>query len=160
MSDRQPADHPRIVVPPPLLLGAFYGAGWLLEEYARRLALAVPASSALRLTGEALIILGAILSLWAVLAFTRARTTLLPFRPAAALVTSGPFRFSRNPMYVGMTTVYVGAALAMNMAWPLLLLPVALVALFRLVIVREEEYLERAFTDAYGAYRSRVRRWL
>lgn len=160
MTESGVVDHPRIVVPPPLIFGAAYGAGWLLEAYARRLALAVPLSSALRLTGEVLIILGAILSLWAVLTFRRARTTLLPFRPAAAFVTGGPFRFSRNPMYVGMATVYVGAALAMNMAWPLLLLPLALFALVRLVIAREEEYLLRAFPDDYSVYRQRVRRWL
>jgi protein-S-isoprenylcysteine O-methyltransferase Ste14 len=160
MSESEPDDHPRIVVPPPLILAVFYAAGWLLEEYVRTLAFTVPPSSALRLSGEVLIILGAILSLWAVLTFRRARTTLLPFRPATALVTNGPFRFSRNPMYVGMTTVYVGAALAMNMAWPLLLLPMALIALVRLVIAREERYLQRAFPDDYNVYRRRVRRWV
>ncbi|MFI5210728.1 MAG: methyltransferase family protein, partial [Gemmatimonadales bacterium] len=69
-------------------------------------------------------------------------------------------RFSRNPMYVGMTLLYLGIALWANSLWPLLLLPAVLVVMRRGVIAREEAYLERRFGDEYRSYRARVRRWL
>jgi protein-S-isoprenylcysteine O-methyltransferase Ste14 len=76
------------------------------------------------------------------------------------LVTSGPYRFSRNPMYVGLSALYLGLALLFNVAWPLALFPVVVMALFRLVIRREERYLAEAFGETYALYAQRVRRWL
>jgi protein-S-isoprenylcysteine O-methyltransferase Ste14 len=96
----------------------------------------------------------------AVLAFRRAGTHPQPWRPATALVVTGPYRFSRNPMYVGATLFYIGISFWVNSLWPLLLLPVVLVIMSRGVIAREEAYLERLFGDEYRSYRSRVRRWL
>ena len=96
----------------------------------------------------------------AMMSFRRARTSMVPFNPSTALVTSGPYRLSRNPMYVGMAFLYLGLALALGLVWALALLPLVLVAVDRLVIVREEAYLERRFGDAYRRYRAEVRRWL
>ena len=75
------------------------------------------------------------------------------------LVLKGPYAFSRNPMYVGWTLVYVGIALAVNTVWPLLLLPVVL-AVTQVVVVREERVLESRFGAAYRGYRTSVRRYL
>jgi protein-S-isoprenylcysteine O-methyltransferase Ste14 len=75
-------------------------------------------------------------------------------------VTGGPYRRTRNPMYVAMTLLYLGASLLMNGLWPLLALPVVLAALTFAVIRREERYLSSAFGAEYDAYRRRVRRWL
>lgn len=150
------------MVPPPFIFALGFTLGWLVDAYVTPLRFGPPPpeSAGLRLTGEVLIILGAILALWAALTFRRARTSVLPFRPASTLVVEGPFRFSRNPMYVGLTAIYIGAALAMNMVWPVVLLPPTLLALYVLVIRREELYLERRFGPAYSDYRDRVRRWV
>jgi protein-S-isoprenylcysteine O-methyltransferase Ste14 len=80
--------------------------------------------------------------------------------PAATLVQHGPYRFSRNPMYVGLTLSYIGLALTLNTWWPLVLLPLVLLLLFRLVVQKEERHLSEKFGEAYEAYCRRVRRWV
>jgi protein-S-isoprenylcysteine O-methyltransferase Ste14 len=92
--------------------------------------------------------------------FLRARTTILPMRPASALVTSGPYRFTRNPMYLGLALLTLGFALFFNTWWIVVLLVPALIVVDRAVIAREEAYLRRRFGGEYEAYRRRVRRWL
>jgi protein-S-isoprenylcysteine O-methyltransferase Ste14 len=92
--------------------------------------------------------------------FARAKTNMAPFKPSTVLVTEGPYRFTRNPMYVGMAFLYLALAFAIGLVWPLAVLPFVLLAVDRLVISREEPYLERTFGEDYRAYRARVRRWL
>ena len=111
-------------------------------------------------TGLALMVAGLLFALWGVLVFRAARTTILPFRASSALVRQGPYQYSRNPMYVGMTLGYLGLAMVFNTVWPIMLLPVVLWALVKLVIDREEAYLDALFGDAYRAYKRDVRRWL
>jgi protein-S-isoprenylcysteine O-methyltransferase Ste14 len=105
-------------------------------------------------------IIGSLLAGWGLVVFFRIRTAIMPIRPASHLVASGPYRFSRNPMYVGLSVLYLGLALLFNVVWPIVLLPLVVFALYHLVIRREERYLADAFGDAYAAYRQRVRRWL
>ncbi len=90
----------------------------------------------------------------------RYRTTIVPHRPVATLITTGAYRISRNPMYAGLAVAYLGAALLVGSWWPVATLPVALVLTRLLVIGPEERYLERRFGPSYVDYRSRVRRWL
>ena len=92
--------------------------------------------------------------------FFRARTHLIPNRPANALVMAGPYRFTRNPMYVSLTAVYLGVCVLMLSLWALLLLPLVLMVIYTKVIAPEEAYLERRFGGEYAHYRKRVRRWL
>jgi protein-S-isoprenylcysteine O-methyltransferase Ste14 len=80
--------------------------------------------------------------------------------PTIALVTSGPYRLTRNPMYVGMAFLYGAFALAFGVIWALITLPLVLIAVDRLVIAREEPYLEARFGEQYREYTRRVRRWL
>ena len=107
-----------------------------------------------------LIALGIAVDIWFSVTLSRARTPVNPYSPTEALVTSGPYAFSRNPAYVGMAVIFVGIALAAEAPWALLALPLALLTIDRGVIQREEPYLERLFGDQYRGYRSRVRRWL
>ena len=80
--------------------------------------------------------------------------------PTATIVDTGPYRFTRNPIYLGMMLGLIGEAIAFNSVWPLVsLVPFALVIRYG-VVAREESYLECKFGDRYGRYRSRVRRWL
>lgn len=96
----------------------------------------------------------------AMLRFRRAGTSIAPTKPTTALVTSGPYRLTRNPMYVGMACLYAGLALALGVIWALAVLPLVLLAVDRLVIVREERYLEGKFGEEYREYMRRARRWL
>jgi protein-S-isoprenylcysteine O-methyltransferase Ste14 len=96
----------------------------------------------------------------AMLRFMRSRTSFNPARPATALVTGGPYRFTRNPMYLGMAGAYAGLAVATGVLWALAFLPVVVLTIDRLVIRREERHLAVAFGEEYERYRSRVRRWV
>jgi protein-S-isoprenylcysteine O-methyltransferase Ste14 len=150
-------DHAGVRVPPPLLYAVGLGASVLLQAL-------LPLGSWPRLAGMVLALpclaLGLGLCAWSIMLFKRFRTSLVPVVPSAALVTRGPYRFTRNPMYVGLAFIYAGTALWFGLGWGLLLLPVVLVLIHYLVIVREERYLERKFGEAYGRYRARVRRWI
>jgi protein-S-isoprenylcysteine O-methyltransferase Ste14 len=97
---------------------------------------------------------------WSFLSFFRMRTTVIPNMPANALVLTGPYRHTRNPMYVAMTLLTAGMGLWLNTWWVFLLLVPALVAVDRFVIAREEAYLRRRFGSEYDAFTRRVRRWL
>src|SRR2546421_583789 len=95
-----------------------------------------------------------------VVACRRGGTPPNPFNPPTALVTQGPYRFTRNPMYVGWVFISLGADLLARALCPLVLLPAVIFLTGRRVIALEEAYLERRFKDEYRAYRARVRRWL
>jgi len=151
-----------IRVPPPAIFIVLFLVGLWLEGaiYRARIVAGDDTPRPLIIAGAALVISGVLLALWGVLTFRRHHTAVLPFHPARALVDSGPYRFTRNPMYVGMTVAHLGGALALNALWPVVLLPVALVFLFVTVIRQEEAHLATAFSEDYTRYRSRVRRWL
>jgi protein-S-isoprenylcysteine O-methyltransferase Ste14 len=112
------------------------------------------------LVGIAEIVIALLLIGWAMSTFVRLRTPIVPIRPARALVEEGPFKLTRNPMYLGFTVLYLGIAFAANAFWPLVFLPEAIALTYLFAIRLEEAYLVREFGDAYKAYCSRVRRWL
>jgi protein-S-isoprenylcysteine O-methyltransferase Ste14 len=161
--DGQRIPHAGVNFPPPLYFALGFLAGWLLH---RLLPLSVPGGSGIgaiggmRAVGWLLIAVGVLLLIWAQMTFRRHRTTVIPRRPAAAMVTDGPYHFTRNPMYVSFTLIYAGAALVERMLWPIILLPIVLVLLTTFVIRREERYLADAFGVEYAAFREKVRRWL
>jgi protein-S-isoprenylcysteine O-methyltransferase Ste14 len=100
------------------------------------------------------------LALSAFLEMRRAGTHVDPRQPATALVSQGPFRLTRNPLYLSLTLLYAGIALVVNSLWPILLLPGALIMIRYGVINREERYLERTFCEQYLSYKAKVRRWV
>lgn len=100
------------------------------------------------------------LGIWSVSTFLRAGTTPDPRGEVTTFVIAGPFRFSRNPMYVTNVVFQIGAALVLNNAWILLLAPVTWLVLDRVVIAGEERYLEARYGGSFDDYRQRVRRWL
>jgi protein-S-isoprenylcysteine O-methyltransferase Ste14 len=107
-----------------------------------------------------MIVVGAALARAFFRAFTRASTPVSPYSTPRRLVTSGPYRISRNPGYLGMALAYAGIAVIAESLWALTILAVVLAVVDRGVIAREERYLERKFGAEYVLYRSRVRRWL
>ncbi len=108
-----------------------------------------------------LLVLGFVATgLWGALQFRRAHTNIDPRHPALVLVETGPYRFTRNPMYLGFLLLFAGIGLLASLDWSLPLLPLLWLALDRLIVVREEAYLSRKFGAPYDAFRSRTRRWL
>jgi protein-S-isoprenylcysteine O-methyltransferase Ste14 len=110
--------------------------------------------------GGMLVVAGVIVSAAGVGLFIRNGTAIIPHKPAAVLVTSGIYRWTRNPMYVGMALTYAGVAVLLNSLPALVLLPVVLALIQYRVIAKEEAYLERAFGAEYGSYKKQVRRWI
>lgn len=111
--------------------------------------------------GTVLIAAGFAFSSWARLTFKKQRAEIIPSSDVhPTLVAAGPFRITRNPMYLGIFVIGIGAALVAG-TWPMWLVPVLLFALDNFVIIPfEERSMERAFGDAFRAYKTRVRRWL
>ena len=110
--------------------------------------------------GALLVVVGVALMAWAASVMKRQGTTVIPWEQVDALVTNGPFAFTRNPIYLGDGLVYLGITVAFGSWWPVLGLPVVLLVLHRYVIDREEAYLTERFGPAYTTYAGRVRRWL
>jgi protein-S-isoprenylcysteine O-methyltransferase Ste14 len=156
--------HPGVRFPPPFLFVAGILAGLALDRWVIRLRLTdvggPSAGMAFVVLGWIGILAGLTLMLWGLGTFARARTSVMPIRPARTLVIAGPYRFTRNPMYVGLTALYLGLALLVKTLWPIVLLPGVLGALYQFVVQPEERYLASAFGVEYVEYRRRVRRWL
>jgi protein-S-isoprenylcysteine O-methyltransferase Ste14 len=113
-----------------------------------------------RYAGAALVVLSMGLVLWAALLFRRADTGIVPFTPATALVAAGPYRFTRNPMYLGMAGTLLGAAVLFGTLAPLVAIPLFVALIEWRFILAEEAMLVATFGEAYAGYKARVRRWL
>lgn len=154
-------DNPQLPVLPPVLpLGALVLAiilDWLLPLQL----LATPVGVNLQVVVGGFLTVGGIwLAATARRLFEREGTNVIPTQPALKIVTSGPYRFTRNPMYLGMILVLLGISLIFSLEWGVILTPVLWLALDRLIVVREEAYLRRKFGPAYEALLTRTRRWL
>ena len=160
MTDRDietPPDAPDVLTFPPVIFLIFYVIGYLTDR-------AFPAEFGSRNTryaiGGVLITLSVALVAWAITRFVQAKTHVDVRKPATSLVVDGPYRLSRNPMYIAMILLYAGFAIAFSLPITLTLLIPCLALLHHGVISREESYLDRKFGDAYRDYKARVRRWL
>ncbi|NJC96437.1 MAG: isoprenylcysteine carboxylmethyltransferase family protein [Anaerolineales bacterium] len=157
MSEGQ--DHPNINrnIHPPVLLLIHLLAAFLLSWL---LPLRIASINSLTWAGYVLLLAGLGLASSAVSRFTKAHTTLDPHGSVSAMVTDGPYRFSRNPIYLGFVCTLIGLPLALGNVWGAILSPLLMMTLYRFVIKHEEVYLEKKFQDVYASYRTRVRRWL
>jgi protein-S-isoprenylcysteine O-methyltransferase Ste14 len=144
-------------IPPPLIMLL----GLLLElALGRWLPLERWLPAPARYAGAPLLAVGVFLSLWAALLFRRAHTGLRPFSPATQLVARGPYRFTRNPMYLGMTILLVGVAIMTGALTPFLVPPLFMIVITLLFIRYEEAQMHRTFGADYDAFKRKVRRWL
>ena len=152
-------DHPNIspMVHPPIVALLFIVIAYFLARFAP-LPFIVP--RILRNTGLAMCFVGVLLGIAAFVEFRKAHTTLDPHGSVMQLVTSGIYRFSRNPIYLGFLLMVVGLPLNSGLYWGVVTAPFYIVTMNGLIIAREERYLERKFENAYTRYTSRVRRWL
>ena len=130
-------------------------AAWVLIRL-----LPLPIGEPLPGFGAMILFLGLALIGWSILTMVRAGTDPRPDRPDAAMVENGPFRFSRNPIYLGFLLIAAGMALRWGDLWGWIAVAASHLMLDRLAIAREEPYLAQRFGAAYEAYRARVRRWM
>ncbi|CAN5305590.1 isoprenylcysteine carboxylmethyltransferase family protein [soil metagenome] len=143
-----------IPIPPPAFYGVAIGGGVLLQRVR-------PLDLDLGVVVPVLVVAtGAGLTIGGIVGVIRHRTTIVPHHPVSALVTTGAYRLSRNPMYTGLAILVVGVAMLLGTGWPIVLLPAALMAVRTLVIAPEERYLAARFGQGYRDYRQAVRRWL
>jgi len=151
-------DTAQAIIRPPLAWAlavvAGLGLDWLVPL--RFLPVGLPASW----LGVIVFVLALALFAWAVVTITRAGSNVPGNRPTTTIVESGPYRFTRNPIYLGMFLGLIGLAIAFDNPWLLMMLAVFAPIIRYGVVAREEAYLERKFGDVYRGYRSRVRRWL
>jgi protein-S-isoprenylcysteine O-methyltransferase Ste14 len=148
---------PRFPVPPPLYFAAGFAAGLALD---RLVPLDLPAMQTVAVIGWTLIAVAVVVVGSAIFLFRTARTSLLPYRPATAFVTGGPYRFSRNPMYLSLVLAYTGLSFIFQILGPLLVLPAVIWLVQELVIRAEEKHLRQQFGEQYIRYTCRVRRWI
>ena len=152
-------DHAGVFVPPPLIFAVPLIAAVLVHSK-RPWPIATNKETLLLVGAFIAIAAGVSIGLGSVLSFRAADTTVLPMgRPTTAIVARGPYRFTRNPMYLAMTLGYVGLSLLVNTFWAIAFLPAVLVVIDVFVIRNEERYLTAQFGDSYQRYRARVRRW-
>jgi protein-S-isoprenylcysteine O-methyltransferase Ste14 len=151
------ADRPDILVLPPVLVGGSLLLGVFLHWlWPITLLPLLPA----RVFGATIFVLAGILAHFAQNAMKRAGTNIWPTQSALALVTEGPFRFTRNPLYLAAAGVYLGVTLWVNGLLPLLLFAPMVYLLHWGIVLPEERYLATTFGEPYSTYKSRVRRWL
>ena len=152
------ADTAQVIIRPPLAWGLAVIAGLALNWLVPLPFL--PADLPAGWLGAMVFVLAVALFAWAIVTITRAGSKVPTNRPTTTIVEAGPYRFTRNPVYLGMFLGLIGLAIAFDNLWLLIMLvPFALVIRYA-VVAREEAYLERKFSDIYHGYRSRVRRWL
>ncbi|MBS1812356.1 MAG: isoprenylcysteine carboxylmethyltransferase family protein [Acidobacteria bacterium] len=151
---------PGVMFPPPILFVFGFSLGLILNRSYSLAILPNEQRGVLLVLGWILLLFGIVMLTTSLLTFFRYRTGIYPNQPARLIVTTGPYRFSRNPMYVALTAAYLGTAMIANILWLLLLLPIIIVVLQVAVIQREEDYLKEAFGKKYEAYCQQVRRWL
>jgi len=152
------ADTAHVMIRPPLAWGLAVIAGVALDALTPLPFL--PADLPAVWLGAMVFALAVALFGWAIVTITRAGSNVPTNRPTTAIVDSGPYRYTRNPSYLGMFLGLIGLTIAFDNLWLLMMLaPFAFIIRFG-VVAREEAYLERKFGDVYQGYRSRVRRWL
>ena len=149
-------DHPRIAFPPPLAFAAALAATWLLSRYLPLGLLGRGVSG----VGGAVMVAGFALAASGALTFRRAGTNVNPYKPALGIVSQGPYRFTRNPMYLGMIVFTAGFGLTLATLWGPVVAVVLGVLLDIFVVRREEAYLSAKFGADYAALCDRTRRWL
>jgi len=152
--------RPNVVPWPPVILFLLVAAAFAINAVVPTTSQPPDSMIWLRIVGTAVCAAGIALDLWAVLTMFQHRTNILPHRAADRLVTSGPFAFSRNPIYLGNTTLLIG--LAIVLANPVFLIAAYLnvVLVNKLAIEREEAHLASCFKEAWHAYAARVPRWI
>lgn len=152
----EPTDNPGVIARPPLLYAAALIIALLIDLI---LPLPIFGDTIGRWCGLLIAVLGAGIGAWGTYSLISAGTNVNPTLPTTAIVTSGPYQFSRNPLYLALTLIFIGLTLTMNTWWGILVLIPLVLIMHNAVVLREERYLEEKFGESYRHYRSTVRRY-
>ena len=158
--EEETRDNPGVIAPPPLIYALPLAVGLLLHARFPLRPLRFMPRMVRVVLGGSLVGLSLAVVVPAFRAMVRAHTNVDPTQPTTALVVEGPFKFTRNPLYLSLTLLYAGISIIVNALWTMLLLPVVLLVMRKGVIDREERYLERKFGEQYLRYKASVRRWI
>ena len=154
---RNDADNPGVIAPPPLIYAGARASGLLAN---RLYPIPFLPDGISRALGWPSIFAGLAIGLLSFREMERARTNVDPYKPTTAIVVEGPYRYTRNPLYGGMTLTYAGVSARADALLAALFLPAVLAVMWSGVIGVEKRYLEREFDDQYSGYKTRVRRWI
>lgn len=150
-------DNPGVIAPPLLIYISALAISYSLHQiWPWR----ITSFIALKILGVCLIVIGSMLIIWARNTMYQAKTHMNPYKPALTLLVTGPFGFSRNPIYVAMTLIYFGITFLASSVWPFIILVPVIGIMAWGVILREEKHLEAKFGLNYQVYKTKVRRWL
>ncbi len=152
-------DNPGVIAPPPLIFIGFLALGWGVGQWIGEPGLGLP-DTVRRGIAVAGLIVGLGVEVWAAGLFRRARTAVEPWKPSTALVTTGLYALTRNPIYLGFALTYLALAVGLDSPLAVILMIPCLLVVDRFVIRREERYLRARFGPAYDQYLRKVRRWL
>jgi protein-S-isoprenylcysteine O-methyltransferase Ste14 len=150
--------RPNVRFPPPLVFIGFILLGLAADRFVTLPSLVIP--QPISWAGLALVIVGLVLIASAIGLFRKAGENPEPWTPSATIIATGPYRFTRNPMYLGMALIQLGFGLWWPSVAVLVLVPVAVILIDRFVIAKEEHYLRSTFGEAYDGYCQKVRRWI
>jgi len=153
----KPLTHPDVHFPPPVLFAVFIALGWGLQTLIALPNFTMPFHGFL---GGEFIVAGLGIVVWSATEFKRHKTTIMPHKASSAIISSGPFKYSRNPIYFAFSMIQLGAAILLTNLWILLLLIPALLIMSKFVIEREEAFLTQEFGQPYIDYKKQVRRWI
>jgi protein-S-isoprenylcysteine O-methyltransferase Ste14 len=155
--DGEDRHGPGIRLHPPVIYAISILAGIGLNNFRP---LVMPFGLHGKLYAGILLTLAVVIAGWALFGFYSARTDVRPDSPDSALITCGPYCYTRNPLYIALSLIQVTVAFWLNNLWILLLLPLSMIVITRYAIAREEQYLEKLFGQDYLDYKASVRRWL
>jgi protein-S-isoprenylcysteine O-methyltransferase Ste14 len=154
--DKQ-SDCAGVICPPPIVMLLALAVALVLHRF---WPLSIATRVAAMIAGAALSLFGIGIAAWGRLTLVKAGTNVNPYKPTLSIIDAGPFRFTRNPLYTGIQSLFVGISLLLGTWWGLILLVPAFLVLHCGVVLREERYLERKFGQSYLSYKGKVRRWL
>jgi protein-S-isoprenylcysteine O-methyltransferase Ste14 len=150
---------PGVYIPPPLLYAFIFLAAVFIQKKIPITDL-VFHSQPIKITGIVLLVIALFFSARSLGQFFRTKNTLILIKRASSLQTTGIYRVSRNPMYVGLALIYLGLSCLIGNWWNIILFPLLFLIIQEYIIRREEKYLELEFGQQYAEYRKTVRRWL
>lgn len=158
--EKKTKDSPGVFAPPPLIFLSGLIAGGIVQWFYPLNIFSADYRTLSRISGILLVVFGLGIILNAHLKMKKAATNIEPWKPTTAIISDGIYAFSRNPIYLAMVFVYLGASFVINALWCLPFLILVLFIMHYGVILREEIYLEKKFGADYLNYKKKVRRWI
>ena len=150
-------DHAQVKFPPPLIFLLLIVLGYGLH---RAIPVGIGIPEAFTNLGIAITLFGMAVVILIMGAFKRSSTAIEPWKPTSSLITTGFYRWSRNPIYAGFCLFNIGIGIALNSLWIVISFVPGAILVYYIAIAKEEAYLEREFGEEYLAYKRKVRRWL